>query len=64
MLSRWEDFDMADLYQCTRCQQPFVAPDDELIARRSGLCAECTTIDFLRRLGLPADFLTRRLGPA
>ncbi len=50
---------MAELYQCTRCNSPFVADDEELIARRGGLCLNCAKIEVLERMGLPPDFLTR-----
>ncbi len=54
---------MAELYLCTQCKIPFIAEDKGLIARRDGRCAECTKVEFLKILGLPTDFLTRRLGP-
>jgi DNA-directed RNA polymerase subunit RPC12/RpoP len=50
---------MAGLYQCTRCNSPFVAENEELIARRGGSCLECAKIEVLKRMGLPPDFLTR-----
>ncbi len=50
---------MAGLYQCTRCNSPFVADDDELIARRGGWCLDCAKVEVLKRMGLPPDFLTR-----
>lgn len=50
---------MVELYQCTRCNSPFVAGDGELIARRGGLCLDCAKIEVLQSMGLPPDFLTR-----
>lgn len=50
---------MVELYQCTRCNSPFVAENEELIARRGGSCPECAKIDVLKSMGLPPDFLTR-----
>ncbi len=50
---------MAELYQCTRCNSPFVADDGELIVRRGGSCLDCAKVEVLKRLGLPADFLIR-----
>lgn len=54
---------MADLYVCARCRAPFVAQDEWLIALRDNCCADCTKTATLESFGLPADFLTRRLGP-
>lgn len=54
---------MADLYMCARCRWPFFAEDEGLIARRDNRCADCTKAATLESFGLPADFLTRRLGP-
>jgi hypothetical protein len=54
---------MADLYVCARCRWPFVAEDEWLIALRDNCCPECMKIRMLESFGLPADFLTRRLGP-
>ncbi len=50
---------MVQLYQCTRCNSPFVAENEELIARRGGVCSDCAKVDALKRLGLPEDFLLR-----
>jgi hypothetical protein len=50
---------MADLFECPICKAPFVAQDKGLIARRSGYCAACTKIEFLKRIGLSAEFLDR-----
>jgi DNA-directed RNA polymerase subunit RPC12/RpoP len=55
---------MTHLYQCTRCMEPFVAQDQLRIALRDGYCPECMKIEILKAFGLPADFLTRRLGPS
>lgn len=48
---------MAELFECPVCKKPFVAQDEELIARRNGFCATCTRREFLKGMGLPADFL-------
>jgi DNA-directed RNA polymerase subunit RPC12/RpoP len=50
---------VAELYQCARCKSPFVAEDEERIARRGGVCMECAKIDVLESMGLPPDFLKR-----
>ncbi len=50
---------MAELYQCTRCNSPFIAKNEALIARRGGSCPECAKIEILKSMGLPPDFLTR-----
>jgi hypothetical protein len=50
---------MADLYECPRCKTPFVAEDKGLISRRDGCCASCTKKEFIKSIGLPADFLDR-----
>ena len=50
---------MAELYQCSRCNSPFVADDEERIARRGGSCLDCAKLDVLTSMGLPADFLIR-----
>lgn len=55
---------MTNLFQCSRCSEPFVAPDERLIAQRNGRCPDCTKAEILESFGLPADFLIRRLGPA
>jgi hypothetical protein len=54
---------MPDLYLCAHCKMPFIAEDKGRVARRDGYCADCTKVKFLEMLGLPADFLSRRLGP-
>lgn len=48
---------MAELFECTICKTPFVASDEDLIARRNGCCANCTKTEFLKSIGLPPDFL-------
>lgn len=48
---------MADLFECPVCRKPFVALDEELIAQRNGYCATCTGREWLKRFGLPPDFL-------
>jgi len=58
-----EGIGMADLYMCARCRWPFFAEDEWLIAQRDNCCADCTKARMLESFGLPADFLTRRLGP-
>jgi hypothetical protein len=47
---------MADLFQCTLCNSPFVAEDEELIARRRGSCPECAKIEVLRAWGFRRIF--------
>ena len=54
---------MVQLYECSACRGPFVANDEALIMRRSGVCLDCAKAQWLQKLGLPADFLTRRFGP-
>ncbi|HTU83030.1 MAG TPA: hypothetical protein VMF61_12920 [Candidatus Acidoferrales bacterium] len=53
---------MADLFQCPICATPFVAVDKGLLSRRNGYCARCTKIEFLKSMGLSADFLDRLPG--
>lgn len=55
---------MAELYMCSRCKWPFFAENQLLIAQRNNCCADCTKALTLESFGLPADFCTRRLGPA
>lgn len=50
---------MVELYQCTRCNSPFVAENEELITRRGGVCTDCAKVDVLTSMGLSPDFLTR-----
>jgi DNA-directed RNA polymerase subunit RPC12/RpoP len=54
---------MVQLYECSVCRAPFVAQNEALIMQRGGACAECAKLRWLEKFGLPADFLTRRLGP-
>lgn len=53
---------MVDLYQCTRCERPFLATDDRLVAMRDGRCLDCAKADLLEQSGLPPDFLGRSFG--
>ena len=55
---------MISLYACPGCQSLFIAEDEETLKRRGGQCAECTKSAFLEMMGLPGDFITRRLGPS
>jgi DNA-directed RNA polymerase subunit RPC12/RpoP len=55
----WKIKYMADLFQCTRCNSPFVAGDEEHVGRRGGTCPECAKVEILKSMGLPADFLNR-----
>lgn len=56
---RVENIVMADLFQCTRCNSPFVANDEARVAQRGGSCPECAKVEILKSMGLPADFLSR-----
>jgi DNA-directed RNA polymerase subunit RPC12/RpoP len=58
----WEKEGMVDLYQCTRCERPFLATDDRLVAMRDGRCLDCAKADLLEQSGLPPDFLGRSFG--
>lgn len=55
----WKKSQMAELYQCTRCNSPFVADGEERIVRRGGVCLDCAKVDALKSMGLPPGFLTR-----
>ena len=55
---------MTEFYQCTRCNAPFLAQDPLFVAQSNGYCLDCRKFDVLKSFGLPADFLTRRLGPS
>ena len=59
-----ERIGMAELFICARCKWPFFAEDQSLIALRNNCCTDCTKAQTLESFGLPADFCTRRLGPA
>jgi hypothetical protein len=54
---------MINMYVCPGCQSLFIAQDEELMKQRRGFCAECIKTEILEMMGLPADFLSRRLGP-
>jgi len=55
---------MTNLYVCSGCNCLFLCDDEELVSRRNGHCSECTRRDLLEMVGLPRDFLSRRLGPS
>lgn len=54
---------MTELYQCSRCNAPFLASDPLLVAQSNEVCLDCRKLQILKAFGLPVDFLTRRLGP-